>query len=465
MMRDAPYAKRAKVIVVNNVVGAGIGLQAQVKFINGKLNQTINDDIETAWSEWTINNRCHTGGILHFADIERLAMGQIFETGEIFIRKHYQRFADSPIPFALEIIEPERVIDEFQPSTSIPDATVRLGIESDAFRRPIAYWIRKLHPGEIRYSAGETDRIERVPADQIYHLKVTDRWPQTRGEPWLHAVIRKLNDVDGYSEAEIIAARAASCYMATIETEHEYGDIVPEQPQNPNTREIALEPGIVERLNPGEKLNLIDPKRPNANIDPFMRMMLREIAAGTGVSYESLSRDYSQSNYSSSRLALLDDRDLWRVLQLWFIRNFRMPLHRDWLQQAILARAITSISIENYALDIPKYSAVRFKPRGWTWVDPEKEIAGAKEGIKSGFTTTTEVVALTGGGRDIEDILDERRNELDLMREKGLMFDTDPQSPEFIKKPMTGPGQPRDSKEGTKRKLIAYPGNIAMGGE
>ena len=48
------------------------------------------------------------------------------------------------------------------------------------------------------------------------------------------------------------------------------------------------------------------------------------LAAGCGPSYESLSRDYSQSNYSSSRLSLLDDRDLWRVLQQWWLRRSTM---------------------------------------------------------------------------------------------------------------------------------------------
>jgi lambda family phage portal protein len=424
LMRDAPYAKRAKIIVVNNVVGAGMGMQAQVKMVNGKLNNRINDDIEATWEEWTIASQCHTGGVLHFADMERMVMGQIFETGEIFIRKHYRVFGNSSIPFGLEIIEPERVIDEFQPSAFLPGGVVRFGIESDEFRRPVGYWIRKLHPGEIRYSAQETDAIEFISADQIYHLKITDRWPQTRGEPWLHAVMRKLNDVDGYSEAEIIGARAASCYMATIETEYDYGNS--SATETPNTKEIVLEPGIVERLGPREKLNFVNPNRPNSNMDPFMRLMLREIAAGIGVSYESLSRDYSQSNYSSSRLALLDDRDLWRVLQLWFIRNFRIPLHREWLQQAVLARVVSTLPIENYALDIPKFNAVRFKPRGWTWIDPEKEVAAYKEAIKANLTTMTKVISSSGDGMDIEDVFDERRNELDMAKERNLISDTDP---------------------------------------
>jgi len=157
-----------------------------------------------------------------------------------------------------------------------------------------------------------------------------------------------------------------------------------------------------------------------------MRLLLREIAAGTGTSYESLSRDYSQSNYSSSRLALLDDRDLWRVIQLWFIRNFRTSIHREWMQQAILSKALKTISTEQFATDTQKFTAVRFKPRGWTWIDPEKEVKAYKEAIMGGFTTTGEVIALTGGGKDIEDVLDDRRHELDMMAEKKLIFDTDP---------------------------------------
>lgn len=421
LIRDAAYAKRAKVVVVNNVIGPGMGVQAQVMTRAGKLNDRINDDIEAAWERWCQADACHVGGELHFADIERLAMGQVFEAGEVFIRKHYRRMGRSQVPMALEIIEPERIADEFQPSAVAQGAKVRMGVESDEYHRPIAYWIRTRHPGEIRLTAGETEKLERVPAEQIIHLRVIDRWPQTRGEPWLHAAMRKLNDMDGYSEAEIIAARGAASYMGIIETP---------EPELQGTEdyqasEFELSPGVIERLAPGEKFVGYEPNRPNSNMDPFMRLMLREVAAGVGVSYESLSRDYSQSNYSSSRLALIDDRDLWRTLQQWFIRSFRRPLHEEWLQQAVLSRAV-AVSAIDYAANQEKYSAVQFKPRGWSWVDPTKEVNAYKEAVKAGFTTVSDVIATTGGGRDLEDVLKDRRRELDMMAEAGLTFDTDP---------------------------------------
>ena len=425
LVRDAAYAKRAKVVVVNNVVGSGIGVQAQVMTSRKVLNDRVNDDIEEVWKEWSQGKRCHTGGTLHFNDFERIVMGQVFEAGEVFIRKHYQGFGDSDVPFALELIEAERVPHGFQPNGTMTGVRTRMGVEIDSFHRPLAYWIQKLHPGEINLVSAEVNMYERIPANQIIHLKIVDRWPQTRGEPWLHAVARKLNDMDGYSEAEIVAARGSASFMATIETPEDYGDR-----QDDGSKEVTIEPGIVEKLLPGEKFTFHTPNRPNAQIDPFMRLMLREAAAGIGVSYESLSRDYSQSNYSSSRLSLLDDRDLWRVLQGWFLRSFRAQIHTEWLQQAILTGAISTVSIDEYAVNIKKFEAVRFKPRGWSWVDPTKEVKAYKEAIRGGFTTVSDVISQTGSGRDIEDVLNERRQELDMMKEKNLKFDT-----EFKEKP------------------------------
>ena len=51
MVRDASYAKRAKALIVNNVIGPGVGLQAQTKTTRDELNRRVNDDIEKAWAD------------------------------------------------------------------------------------------------------------------------------------------------------------------------------------------------------------------------------------------------------------------------------------------------------------------------------------------------------------------------------------------------------------------------------
>lgn len=427
LVRDSAYAKRAKVIIQNNVVGSGIGLQAQVKTTRDALNDRINDAIEQAFEEWSCADSCHTGGALHFADLERAAIGQVFAAGEVFFRKRFTPFGDSDVPYALELIEAERLADDLHvPGPAMEGANIRMGVEMDVYYRPIAYWLRQRHPGEVRVGLAQTDYFERVPASQIIHLRIVDRWPQTRGEPWLHAVVRKLNDMDAYSEAEIVAARAAASYMGFITTPDATNPLA-DGTNTDGTNIHTLKPGTIDTLAPGESFTGFAPNRPNPNADPFMRMMLREAAAGVGVSYESLSRDYSQSNYSSSRLALLDDRDLWRVLQGWFIRNFRQIVHREWLQQAVLAGAIPEIPLGEYGANQSKFEAVLYKPRGWSWVDPTKEVEAYKQAVRCGFMTVGDVITQTNGGLDLEDVLKGRRRELDKMHDENLRFDTDPE--------------------------------------
>ncbi len=422
LVRDAGYAKRAKVLVQNNVVGSGVGMQAQVMATRGELRAPLNSAIEAAFAAWSKARHCHVGAALHFHEIERMGMGQVFEAGEVIIRLHNRRMGGSQVPLAVEIIEAERLADEFTtPGGAVP-ANVRMGVEQDEYFRPIAYWIRESHPGDLRANAQGSQRFTRVPAEQIIHLKLTDRWPQTRGEPWMHAAIKKLHDMDEYSGAELTAARMSANYFGTISSDAD--NPLAGVEEDSGDRRIDIEPGVIQGLNPGEKLDFHAPNRPNTALDPFMRYMLRETAAAVGVSYESLSRDYSQSNYSSSRLARLDDRDLWMVLQQWWVRSFREPLHAVFMQRATLAGAIAGLTAEQYFSDPERYEAVRWKFRGWSYVDPTKEVTAYKEAVKAGFMTLTKVIELTGAGDDIEDVVQQRRLELDMLAKHNIDVDT-----------------------------------------
>jgi capsid protein len=93
----------------------------------------------------------------------------------------------------------------------------------------------------------------------------------------------------------------------------------------------------------------------------------------------------------------------------------------------MLVGAIPAISIREYAVNPKKFEAVRFKPRGWSWIDPSSEVDAYEKAVKNGFMTVSDVVAKTGDGRDIEDVLTERERELEMMDEKDLVFETSPE--------------------------------------
>ena len=128
------------------------------------------------------------------------------------------------------------------------------------------------------------------------------------------------------------------------------------------------------------------------------------------------------------------------------------------LQQAVLARAVDGVPLLEYGQAPAKFEAASFKPRGWSWVDPTKEVKAYKEAVMAGFTTVADVIAETGGGRDIETVLKQRRRELDEMEAQGLTFDT---SPENYEKPEPAPKvaapapQPEDDDEPAAQRVVA----------
>ena len=420
LVRDNDYARGALRTITNNVIGqGGIPFQSQVKMRRGdRLDETINTAIEEAWQEWGCKEYCDVAGKLGWSEIQRLALRSVVESGEILIRKVNQSFGGSSVPFALELIEADQLA-EYHHGT-FNGNEIRMGIEVDQWNRPVAYYLRTHHPGDYQFVSGASAaRLERVPADEIIHLFISDRPGQSRGIPWFHSCLQRMRNLGGYEEAEIVAARAAASVMGFIETSDP--DNLGEETANGETLR-SFAPGAIEVLAPGEKFNGFAPSRPNSGFDGFVRMMLRGMAAGIGISYENLSADYSQSNYSSSRLALLNDRDTYRALQSWVILNLHQPVYEAWLDMAVLSGRL---NLPIYEINPRRYQSVRWQPRGWSWVDPQKEINATISAVGAGLTTLTDEIAKQGG--DIEDLLKTRKRELDMAASYGLSLYTPPQ--------------------------------------
>lgn len=426
LVRDNDYAKNAIRAVRNNIIGQGIPFQAQAMMRRGKkLDEVSNDAIEAAYKRWSRADSCDVTGKCNLDELDRMLVASIAESGEVLVRKIRQPFGrNNKIPLALEVIESDQLVDNLT-GRSNDGNEIRMGVEMDQWHRPIAYWFYPRHPGDAMFGGTPaSSRYERVPANEVYHLGIAERLGQTRYVPWLHSAMLKLNHMRGYEEAEIVAARASANVMGFIQSPEIDLPGVPGAAADAvqdGQRVMDLDPGTVKNLGPGETFMGFNPTRPNGAMEPFMRYMLRSVSAGIGMSYETLSRDYSQSNYSSSRLSLLEDRENWRILQQWYISAFKQPLFEEWLDLANLSGAI---NLPNYELERDRYQAVRWMPRGWGWVDPLKEVMAAKLSVRAGFETMADIISEAGG--DYEDKFKQRRRELDLAADYALVLETDP---------------------------------------
>ena len=422
LVRDNDYAKSAVRVVRNSVVGTGVRLQAQVmRQRGGKLDIRINEQIEKAWSTWGRKDSCNTAGQLCFADIEKLAVSSMCESGEVFIRMVRQKFGRSKVNFALEVLEADQLDEDYNSPSTKAGNVWKLGVELDKFGRPVSYAFLSRHPGDTAFPTREpSKRHIIVAAKDVIHLfdRTSARPGQTRGVPWLASAMQRMHHLDGWEQASVVRARASSALMGFIQTPE--GELVGDEVFE-NERVESFSPGKFAYLAPGQSITIPDMDSPSGEYEPFLRAQLRALGAGVGCSYEVLSNDYSQSNYSSSRLALLQDRDNWRSIQQMMKDQFYQPIYDAWLEMAVLSGAL---NLPTYETEPERYEAVRWVCRGYHYVDPQKEIAAQKAAVRSGFKTLADCVAENGG--DFDEFLVARQSELAKLDEMNIITDTDP---------------------------------------
>ena len=438
LIRNDDYARGLVREFVKNVIYLGISFQAQVKQIKknsdpadvssakeraAKVNDDrINDAIEKLWKRWGKADYCDVTGVDNFAALQKLIFRSYLESGEVFIRLVKQKMPGSPVSLAIEIIEADQVADDYN-STHNGNPII-MGIELNKWKRSLAYWIYGEHPGEYQFGAtmtGKSSRsLSRIPATEIIHFYSKERPGTVRGVPLLHSAIVRLRHLNQYEEAELVAARAAANYMGIITSEQEdFSEPLTDHDGNPLTpdtpQEETLKPGIIKHLADGQKFDSFAPNRPNAAFVEFHRGQLRATAAGTGISYQEISRDTSQSNFSSARLDMISVRDIWKMLQADFISKVLQPIFEAWLEQAVLDGAL---SFPDYFLRPERYSGVKWQARGWGWVDPEKEQKGILLGLAGRTTSYSEVFAERG--KDFAEELKVMARDEAMLKEYGM---------------------------------------------
>lgn len=421
LVRDNGYAQQALRCIVSNVIGTGVRMQAQVQMQRGRdrqMDTEINEAIERRWAAWCHADTCHAAGQLSLQEIARLAVRAMAESGEVFIRLVPMAMGVGEVPLSLEILEAD-LCDEGK--TSGPDVDGnewRMGVKVNRWGRPLAYRFRTRHPGDVSGSVGY--EVKDVPADEILHLRRIQRPGQTRGVPWFAAAIKSLHHLAGYQEAEVVRARAASSLMGFITTDGEAAGQV-------NGVEIEgeyvtqFEPGVFKTLFPGQSVSVPQLDAPDGQFEPFLRAMLRGVAASTGCSFEQVSNDYSQSNYSSNRMSRQDSIEDWKGEQQYAIEHFYRPIFARWMDAAVGAN---DLQLPSYDTLRERYQAVRWYPRAWGFLDPQVEIGAYKEAVRSGFMTQAQVVAEQGG--DLAELMRELAAERELAKKLGLTLDIDP---------------------------------------
>jgi lambda family phage portal protein len=396
------YVKGFLTDLETNVVGAApFDLRMDVHDMlpggEKRTDEKANRLIEAAWEEWSMPEHCTPAGDIAWDDVKCLALRHACMDGALIYRHRFGAAARNRFGYAVQLIEIDQL--DLDKEENLPDGgTIRFGVEKDRDGRLRALWVYPYHPGDYTYplAAGARHEAERIPAAEIGILQVKNRISRTLSPPWFAAGTTRLRHLSGYEEAEVIAARVGACqggWFTRKEGSSGYPTPVPGQ----DGITMDAEPGVWQTLPDGVEAVPNNPTHPNTAYGDFRKNVLRGIATGLGVSYTTLGNDLEAVNYSSARVGLLDEREVWKKIQLWFSRHFLRPIFRAWLEMALSTGAI-ALPVSKFQ----KFDRPVFKMRRWAWIDPLKDIQAAQHAIALRVGSRRQIVDEAGG--DIEDV-------------------------------------------------------------
>lgn len=411
LVRDNPYASRYVELSAENIIGPdGIQLQCRIRRADKELDTEACKEVKAAWDDWCRPENASVDGLLSMTDIATLAVTSWRTEGEALIRI-WPSF-DNRYGYALQVLDPDLLDHTYNRAAAPGTNEIRMGVERNTFGKPVAYHLWSTHPND--YFGGEKQRV-RVAAEHIIHLYTVRRAGQTRGVTDFTPVLMDVQMLGGYQEAELVAARGAAANMGFI-TQKE--DAEGPDPDAGATGEIEQEPGAFHKLGPGESIVQYKPDHPVAAFSAFTASVLRAIAAGLNVSYSSLTGDLSAANYSSLRDGSLKERDGYKRAQVWVAAKIYRRVYLGWLPYAAL-----SGEVRVPAVDSRRFTEHAWLPRGWAWVDPEKDISAAMLEVKAGFNTRSNVCA--ANGRNFEENVEQLAHEEDLADEYEVELSTE----------------------------------------
>ncbi|MBB6578465.1 lambda family phage portal protein [Comamonas odontotermitis] len=414
--RNHDIVRGALRVLVNNVVGAaGIGVEPQPRMTNGEVHEDYAAQLRSAWALW--QRRPEVTRRYHWGMLQRLTAYTWLRDGEAFGQMlsgpvDYLRHSTS-VPFSLEMMEPDFIPLDL----TDPERNLRQGIQCNAWGQPVAYHCYKGDPRETYQLATKT-----IPAERMLHVATIDRLHQYRGMSELSSVITRLEDLKDFEESERIAAKVAASLTAYVKrTEAFTGNDVPkvngddDEDKRPH-RELEMMPGmIIDTLQVGEEIGMIDTKRPNPNLVAWRAGQLKAVAAGMGASYSSISRDYD-GTYSAQRQELVEQWVHYAVLADEFVGMLVQPVWEAFVRAAHLSgvvRCPKEVPLENS--DDALYIG-----QAMPWIDPYKEAVAMEKLVQAGFAS--EVEAIRKRGQNPRDVMDQTEQWRKDAARRGLRF-------------------------------------------
>jgi lambda family phage portal protein len=389
------YASRAIGVIVNNWIGDGIMSTPQ----GGTRRYNL------AWKRWCDSPESDFYGIHDWYGNQAVGARTTAVRGAVLIRKRvnpelFDRYG--MVPLQVQMLEPDWL--DFNKDNGID---ILFGQQFDSSGRLQGYWIRDRHPGEMILGAGIKIQSTFVPKEEISLHFDSRRAGQRMGLPFGTAAILTLRDMGDIRAAQQMKDKIAACFFGVVT------DMDGEQ--DPTKTGIAfdtIEPGAVEHLPPGRDFRAFSPPSSGDFVSTH-REYAHAVAAAYEITYESMTGDLSNVNYSSFRGGWLEfSRRIAYLRGKVSVPSMLAPVCR-WHDE--LAGMVGLLK----------------GPLEWThtpprreMIDPTREIPALISAVRAGIMSLSEVQR--SFGYVPEEIIAELATDMQRAKDAGLTLSVDP---------------------------------------
>lgn len=414
--RDHDISRNALNVLVQNTVGSGIDVIPAPRLPGQPVDPALAQQLRDLWDDWW--DRPEVTWTHDFGKCQDLLARSLYRDGESLFQTLSGPVAlldhGTVVPFSIELLEADLLPLDFNDA----GRNILQGIERNGWGRRVAYHLFKLHPGDPASFSTET---KRVSAEFVHHIALVDRIHQVRGLSVFASVIARLEDIKDYEDSERIAAKVAASLSAQIikgqPEMYGAGDSMSSAAvveSGTPYRALTMRPGLIaDDLLPGERIELIDSKRPNPNTETFRTGQLRAAAGGFGTSYSSLSLDYNGS-YSAQRQELVEKWGAYHKAGEFFIAKAVRPVWRSFVEAAVLSGRVRMPN----GWTLRHLAAATYVRPVMPWIDPKKEAeARAMQEDRRWVAPQKNVLEL---GSDPNDVLQQTAEWHAQLREAGI---------------------------------------------
>jgi lambda family phage portal protein len=367
---------------VDNIIGEGFTLKPETG------NKKTNDKLEWLW--WDFCKSPEVRGLDDWPSVERLTLRHLLVDGDIGAGK----LPDGQI----QVIEAERI------ASSRANADAYLGVETDPVGRPTKYYVCDY----TDYGQVDTSEPQQWDADDFVFVSCRNRISQTRGVPAQvcnFAMFHRINDV---CDSEAISWQILSRIALAITKEDgssfgaNFGQAdTSAEDKDAAQRVVDIGDALIAIGKPGEKITGVDRNVPGANFPNSITMFLRLLGMPLGLPLELVLLDWSKTNYSSARAALLQAYQMFRGWQSLLMRRWHTPIYlwkvNQWVSEGKISP--TDRLFEHTWITPP-----------FAWVDPYKEAAAEGLQVDRGYRTFGE--SLMSRNKDRAAFIEERKREI-----------------------------------------------------